>query len=115
MHPYFNQEEQRIWNKTHGIVTESWSPLGNGGIFLTNEKIQQIAKVHEKSVSQIILRWHIQLGAIPIPKAASIKHQCDNLDIFDFELSEEEMKVISKLTIETGRINNQDPKVYEEF
>ncbi|SMC22239.1 Aldo/keto reductase [Clostridium acidisoli DSM 12555] len=115
LHPYFNQEEQRIWHKTHGIVTESWSPLGNGGTFLTNEKIQQIAKTHEKSVSQIILRWHIQLGAIPIPKAASIKHQCDNLDIFDFELSEEEMKVISKLTIENGRINNQDPKVYEEF
>jgi diketogulonate reductase-like aldo/keto reductase len=115
LHPYFNQEEQHRWHMEHGIVTESWSPLGRGNSILENKKIADIAKMHQKSISQVILRWHIQLGAIPIPKASSQKHQRENLDIFDFKLTEEEMDVISGLTSETGRINNQDPRTYEEF
>lgn len=115
LYPYFNQEEQRRWHTKHGIVTESWSPLGRGNSVLENEKIVDIAKAYRKSTSQVILRWHIQSGAIPIPKASSQKHQRDNLDIFDFQLTEEEMSVISRLTTETGRINNQDPRTYEEF
>jgi len=115
LYPYFNQEEQRRWHTEHGIVTESWSPLGRGNSVLKDKKIVDIAKAYRKSTSQVILRWHIQSGAIPIPKASSQKHQRDNLDIFDFQLTEEEMSVISGLTTETGRTYNQDPRTYEEF
>ncbi|AWV31815.1 aldo/keto reductase [Paenibacillus odorifer] len=115
LHPHFNQEEQRSWNKEHGVVIESWSPLGRASSVLENEKIAEIGKVHNKSISQVILRWHIQLGAIPIPKASSLEHQRDNLNIFDFELSEAEMTIISGLTSPTGRIADQDPASYEEF
>lgn len=115
LHPYFNQKEQRTCNKEHGILTESWSPLGRGNSMLQDEKIARIAETHKKSISQVILRWHIQLGAIPLPKASSKEHQLDNLNIFDFELSEDEMKIISGLSREDGRTTNQDPRVYEEF
>lgn len=115
LHPYFNQETSRQWHKEHGILTESWSPLGRGFEILSNESISKIANNYQKSVSQVILRWHIQLGALPIPKASSLKHQIENLNIFDFNLSEDEMTIISQLTKENGRLRNQDPSIYEEF
>lgn len=115
LYPYFNQEEQRLWHTENGIATESWSPLGRANDILISDIIGQIAKVHNKTVSQVILRWHVQLGAIPIPKAASQQHQLENLDIFDFELSVGEIGAISALTSADGRTNNQDPKTYEEL
>ncbi len=115
LHPYFNQEEQRLWDAEQDIATESWSPLGKGSDILQNEKIAEIAKVHGKTASQVVLRWHVQLGAIPIPKAASQQHQAENLDIFDFELSEEEVGAICGLTRASGRVSNQDPNIHEEF
>ena len=115
LHPYFNQEEQRAFNGEHGIITESWSPLGRGNSMLRDDKIAEIAKKHGKSISQVILRWHVQLQAIPIPKASSKEHQFENLNIFDFKLSEDEMKIISGLSREDGRTTNQDPRTYEEF
>lgn len=111
----FNQEHQRAKDAEQGIVTESWSPLGRGHSMLENEEIGKIAATHGKTTTQAILRWHIQLGAIPIPKASSLKHQTENLDIFDFELSPEEMNVISAFSSEDGRIWGQDPKSYEEL
>ena len=115
LHPYFNQEEQRSWNSAHGIATESWSPLGRANSVLSDAKISEIAKAHKKTITQVILRWHIQLGAIPIPKAASQRHQLENIDIFDFSLPEEDMNAICGLTRKNGRTSNQDPDVYEEF
>ncbi len=115
LHPYFNQAEQRVWNEEHGIVTESWSPLGRGNSMLTNKEIDIIANTHGKTISQVILRWHIQLGAVPIPKATSKQHQNENINVFDFELSVEEMEAICRLTREDGRTKNQDPNVYQEF
>ncbi len=115
LHPYFNQEEQRLWHTEHGIAIESWSPLGRGNQLLQEEELVRVGKQHNKTVSQVVLRWHVQLGAIPIPKASSLQHQEENLKIFDFWLSEEEMSLIGRLTQASGRINNQDPGVYEEF
>lgn len=115
LHPYFNQREQREWDAGQGITVESWSPLGRNTDLLGQEILSDIAKAHNKSVSQIVLRWHVQLGAIPIPKASSAGHQRDNLNIFDFALSADEMERINGLTRESGRINDQDPAVYEEF
>ncbi|KAB7671755.1 aldo/keto reductase [Bacillus sp. B1-b2] len=115
LHPYFSQKEQVAYDKENGIITESWSPLGRASNVLQNETIQQIASSHGKTISQVILRWHIQLGALPIPKSSSPQRQLENLQVFDFELTQEQMQRISSLTRPDGRIANQDPAEYEEF
>ena len=115
LHPYFNQEEQRKWDAAHGIVDEAWSPLGRANSVLQNPVIGEIAKAHGKSISQIILRWHVQLGVLPIPKSSDPARQKENLEVFDFVLSEEEMQKICALSRPDGRTANQDPSVYEEF
>ncbi|WHY88535.1 aldo/keto reductase [Neobacillus novalis] len=115
LHPFFNQAPQRKWHEENKIQTESWSPLARASEVLQNDMIQQIAEHHNKSLSQIILRWHYQLGAISIPKSASPARQLENISIFDFSLDDTEMNRISGLTRADGRINNQDPATYEEF
>jgi diketogulonate reductase-like aldo/keto reductase len=115
LHPFFNQAGQRNWHEKNNIKTQSWSPLVRSKEVLQNETIQQIADVHNKSISQVILRWHYQLGAIAIPKSSSPNRQLENISIFDFSLDEAEMSLISGLTRSDGRINNQDPATYEEF
>ncbi|MEH7304082.1 aldo/keto reductase [Neobacillus drentensis] len=115
LHPYFNQADQRNWHEEHEIKIESWSPLARSNDILHNATLQMIASQHNKSISQVILRWHYQLGAISIPKSASPTRQLENISIFDFSLDETEMSLISGLTRPDGRINNQDPAVYEEF
>jgi diketogulonate reductase-like aldo/keto reductase len=115
LHPYFNQEQQRKWHEEHNITTESWSPFTRGLKDLQVETIQSIAEQHNKTISQVILRWHYQLGAIAIPKSSSPVRQLENISIFDFSLDETEMSMISGLTRPDGRINNQDPAIYEEF
>lgn len=115
LYPYFNQAEQREWNRAHGIQTESWSPLGRANRVLNDPVLGKIAKAHHKSITQIVLRWHIQLGALPIPKAVSEPHQIENLQVFDFSLTDAEMAAINGLTRPDGRTFNQDPDVYEEF
>lgn len=115
LHPYFPQHEQLAWNRAHGIVTQSWSPLGRANHLLKDPVIQRIAERLDKSLVQVILRWHHQLGAIPLPKATSPERQRENLDIFDFELSAQDLQSIAKLASPTGRTHDQDPAVYEEF
>ncbi|MUK87491.1 aldo/keto reductase [Ornithinibacillus sp. L9] len=115
LHPFFNQEQQRNWHDENGIVTESWSPLARANHVLQHETLKDIAARHHKTISQVILRWHYQLGAISIPKSASPQRQRENISIFDFVLDDAEMNKISNLTRPDGRINNQDPAVYEEF
>ncbi len=115
LHPFFNQVEQRKWLKDHDVAIQSWSPLARANEVLQNVTLQTIADAHFKSISQVILRWHYQLGAISIPKSASPERQLENISIFDFTLTEEEMILISGLTRSDGRINNQDPATYEEF
>lgn len=117
LHPYFEQTEQRAANDKHNIITESWSPLGRGrgeGV-LEDAGVQEIADAHGKTPTQVILRWHTQLGAVPIPKAGSLEHQQENLNIFDFELTEEQMSTISAFSKDNKRLWDQDPAEYEEF
>lgn len=117
LHPYFEQAHQRAEDAKHGIVTESWSPLGRGkgdGV-LEDSAVRAIAQAHGKTPTQIVLRWHTQLGAVPIPKAGSREHQQENLDIFDFELNKEQMAVISAFSQGNKRLWDQDPAEYEEF
>ncbi|MDX8044424.1 aldo/keto reductase [Gracilibacillus sp. S3-1-1] len=115
LHPFFNQQEQREWHEEHGVITESWSPLFRGTDLLDHEVILPIAQKHNKSVAQIILRWHYQLGAVSIPRSSSPVRQAENLAIFDFSLDNKDMKAISNLTKPDGRIQNQDPAEYQEF
>lgn len=115
LHPYFNQEKQRTWHEENNVKTESWSPLGRANDLLQHETIRKVADQHHKTVSQIILRWHYQLGALPIPKSSSPSRQLENISIFDFSLNETEMSIIKKLTRTDGRLKDQDPATYEEF
>nr|WP_313014785.1 aldo/keto reductase [Brucella intermedia] len=115
LHPYFPQAEQLAFDKAHGIVTESWSPLGRARHILQNPVIEAIANRHSRGAGQVILRWHHQLGALPIPKSASPERQVENLSIFDFELSDDDMSSIATLARSDGRIADQDPARYEEF
>lgn len=115
LHPFFPQHEQLAWNKAHGIVTQSWSPLGRANHLLKAPSLQGIAERLGKSIPQVILRWHYQLGTIALPKASSEERQRENLSLFDFALSADDLAVIARLASPTGRINDQDPAVYEEF
>ncbi|MCM3761966.1 aldo/keto reductase [Alkalihalobacillus oceani] len=115
LHPFFNQAEQRAWHESNQIKTQSWSPLARANQLFQNKTLQQLADNYHKSVSQIVLRWHYQLGAISIPKSASPERQVENISIFDFSLDEADMKAISELTRPDGRLKNQDPAIYEEF
>lgn len=115
LHPYFSQAPQRTYDADHHIATEAWSPLGRASSVLQDPTIKKIADAHKKSVGQTILRWETQLGIMPIPKSRSTIRQRENLHIFDFELTPEEMKMITSLDRPDGRVKNQDPAVYEEF
>ncbi|WHY02652.1 aldo/keto reductase [Neobacillus sp. DY30] len=115
LHPFFNQAEQRKYHEEKNIATESWSPFTRGFKDLEIDTLQTIAAHHNKTIAQIVLRWHYQLGAISIPKSASPVRQLENISIFDFSLDEAEMAMISALSRPDGRIANQDPAVYEEF
>ncbi|MCT4778137.1 MULTISPECIES: aldo/keto reductase [Exiguobacterium] len=115
MHPYFSQVEQRQADKERGIVTEAWSPLSRARTVTHDETIAELARQKGKTVSQVILRWHVQLGVIPLPRSSSELHQKENLDVFNFELTEDEMETLNALTKPDGRIDNQDPREYEEY
>lgn len=115
LHPYFPQHEQLAWDKAHGIVTQAWSPIGRGNDLAKNPVLQQIADRVGRSVVQVILRWHHQLGAVPLPKASSVQRQHENLALFDFELSPADMATIATLAKPDGRLADQNPAEYEEF
>jgi diketogulonate reductase-like aldo/keto reductase len=115
LHPYFSQVEQRQADKERGIITEAWSPLSRARTVTHDETIAELARQKGKTVSQVILRWHVQLGVIPLPRSSSELHQKENLDVFNFELTEDEMETLNALTKPNGRIDNQDPREYEEY
>lgn len=96
--PYATRSASRAYHEAHGIVTESWSPLGASSAELRNDPvIGRIAAEHGRSPSQVVLRWHLQLGLVTIPRSSNPGRLAENLDIFDFELSDEEMGRISAL------------------
>ncbi|MGN7409450.1 aldo/keto reductase [Sporosarcina sp. SAFN-010] len=116
-HPYFNNNELVEYNKSRGILTEAWSPLGREiNDVLTNDTIVAIAEKYNREPAQIIIRWNLQNGVLPIVKSSSYKHQKANLDVFGFELSDEDIQTIDSLDKgEAGRVEGQHPNEYEEF
>ena len=115
LHPYFPQQEMRAVNSELGILTESWSPLGKRQAPFTEPPVVAAAEAHGVTPGQVILRWQVQLGCIPIPKSATPERQRTNLDVFGFELTEEEVAAISGLGREDGRLFDGDPDVHEEM
>lgn len=99
-HPYYPQNELKKRLESYGTVIESWYPLGHGDKTLIEEPIfTELGKKYGKSNVQIILRWHIQEGNIVFPKTTNLQHMKENFDIFDFELSDEDMNQIKSLDI----------------
>jgi 2,5-diketo-D-gluconate reductase A len=110
LHPGFPQTELRTFDAEHGIVTESWSPLGRGHGLLDRPDVRSIADTHGKTAAQVVLRWHLQLGCVVIPKSANADRIRENVDIWDFELSEADMAVLSAID-QPGRIG-PDPDTF---
>jgi 2,5-diketo-D-gluconate reductase A len=109
LHPLFQQAELRSWHAEHGIATEAWSPLAQGAV-LSGETISSVADRHGRTPAQAILRWHLQLGNVVIPKSVTPERIRENAEVFDFELSDEEMAAIAAL--DTGNRGGPDPATF---
>lgn len=110
LHPDFQQSELRAFHERHGIVTESWSPLGRGAA-LSSPQIGAIARKHGKTPAQIVLRWHVDSGLMVIPKSVTLNRIRENLQLFDFALDEEDLAAIAGLDRPDGRIG-PDPTTF---
>ena len=123
LHPYFIQRDLRSLNARHGITTQAWSPIGgtvkrSGAADparaldpLAEPKVRRIAEKHRKTPAQVILRWHIQNGVSVIPKSSKPERITENIDVFDFELSAEDLDDISSL--DTGKRSGADPETMD--
>ena len=111
LHPEFPQEQLREFHAAHGILTESWGPLGQGKGLLENPHILDVARRKARTPGQVVLRWHIQLGNVVIPKSVNPDRIRENIDIFDFELDESDMQAIEE--VRTGRRLGADPNHFD--
>jgi 2,5-diketo-D-gluconate reductase A len=109
LHPYFQQDGLRHEHERLDIVTEAWSPLGRG-LELADKTIVELAGAHSKTPAQTIIRWHVQLGNVVIPKSTTPERIAENFDVFDFELTDAEMDAIRGL--DAGRRIGPDPDTF---
>jgi 2,5-diketo-D-gluconate reductase A len=109
LHPYLQQEPLRRLHEELGIVTEAWSPLAQGEV-LDDSTITSIADDHGKTPGQVVIRWHIQLGNVVFPKSVTPERIQENFDVFDFELSDDQMQALSGL--EKGERIGPDPDTF---
>jgi diketogulonate reductase-like aldo/keto reductase len=107
LHPFFSQSEMRATNSASGLLTEAWSPLGQGKGLLDAPVLAELGAKHGKSAAQVVLRWHLQLGNVVIPKSVTPSRIRENFDVFDFELTAEDMDLVGSLD-NGGRIGG-DP------
>jgi diketogulonate reductase-like aldo/keto reductase len=110
LHPYFQQAELRSYHANHGIATEAWSPLGQGQDLLGDPTIVAIAERLERTPAQVVLRWHVQLGNIVIPKSVTPALIATNIDVFDFSLTDEDLSTLSGL--QRGKRLGPDPDTF---
>ncbi|MBM6590920.1 aldo/keto reductase [Brevibacterium sp. RIT 803] len=113
LHPYFPQTELISFHKSIGVQTESWSPLYRDQGLFDEAPIAEAAQAHGVEPAQVVLRWHLEVGSLPIPKSANPDRQRLNADIFGFSLTAAEVAAISGL--ERGRMKNRDPLTHEEM
>ncbi|MFT4042930.1 MAG: aldo/keto reductase [Gordonia sp. (in: high G+C Gram-positive bacteria)] len=109
VHPYLSQNELRAFNSDHGIVTEAWAPIAQGGV-LDDPALIEIAAKNGRSVAQVVLRWHIQRGDVIFPKSVTRSRVEENFAIFDFELSPEDTAAIDALNTDARR--GPDPDTF---
>ena len=109
LHPRFQQAELRAWHADHDIATEAWSPLAQGDL-LEDGTIETVAAHHDRSPAQVILRWHLQIGNVVIPKSSSPERIRENFELFDFELSEDDMAALERL--DAGERIGPDPSTF---
>ncbi|HEX3318232.1 MAG TPA: aldo/keto reductase [Solirubrobacteraceae bacterium] len=110
LHPYHAQRELRAYDREHGIATEAWSPIGQGGEVLEDPVIERIASPHDKSPAQIIIRWHLQIGNVVIPKSETPERIRANFEVFDFTLTDDEVGQIDRL--DRGERLGPDPDTF---
>lgn len=110
LHPRLQQSDLRRYHQQHGILTEAWSPLAQGGELLSDPTIEEIALTVGRSAAQVVLRWHAQLGNVVIPKSVTPSRIEENFRIFDFELSDGQMQEIAHLDV--GERTGPDPATF---
>ena len=110
LHPQFPQQELRAFHAEHGIVTESWGPLGQGKGLLENRHVIEVAERRSRTPAQVVLRWHLQLGNVVIPKSVTPSRIKENFDVFDFELDQDDLASIAQ--VDTGNRLGADPRVF---
>ncbi|GAA3881722.1 aldo/keto reductase [Streptomyces lacrimifluminis] len=111
LHPHLQQHESRDYHAEHGIATEAWSPLGSGKGLLEVPAVVAIARKHGRTPAQVVLRWHLQLGNVVIPKSVTPSRIKENIEVFDFSLDPEDLAAISALN--EGRRLGPDPATFE--
>ncbi|KQU68704.1 aldo/keto reductase [Phycicoccus sp. Root101] len=115
LHPYFPQEQMRSVHAELGILTQAWSPMGKRNAPFAEPAVADAATAHGVTPGQVILRWHLQLGSMPLPKSATPERQRDNLDVFGFELTDDQVAAITALGRPDGRLFGGDPDTHEEM
>jgi diketogulonate reductase-like aldo/keto reductase len=111
LHPQFPQAELRAFHAEHGILTESWGPIGQGKGLLENEHVAKVARRKDRTPAQVVLRWHLQLGLVVIPKSVTPSRIAENFAVFDFELDDDDLAEIA--AVETGERLGPDPKTFD--
>jgi 2,5-diketo-D-gluconate reductase A len=115
LHPAFPQAGLRVAHAELGVLTEAWSPLGKRAAPYDEPAVAGPAERAGVTPAQVILRWHVEVGSLPIPKSATVSRQADNLDVFGFSLTSDEVAAISALGRPDGRLFGGDPDVHEEM
>ena len=115
LHPYFPQARMRAVNEGLGVRTQAWSPMGKRQAPFDEPPVADAAAAHGVTPGQVILRWHVQLGSMPLPKSATPQRQRENLDVHGFELSAEQLDAITALGRPDGRLFGGDPDTHEEM
>ncbi|MBA0052208.1 aldo/keto reductase [Streptomyces sp. AJS327] len=108
LHPHLQQSIPRAFHADHGIVTEAWSPLGQGGDLLREPVLGEIARKHGKTPAQVVLRWHLQIGNVVIPKSVTPARIAENIDVLDVELDDSDLAAIAGLNTDTRLGPNPD-------
>ncbi|RHW26981.1 aldo/keto reductase [Nocardioides immobilis] len=115
LHPAFPQPEMRAAQAELGVLTEAWSPLGKRAAPYGEPPVVAAASRLGVTPAQVILRWHVELGSLPIPKSSSAIRQAQNLDVFEFSLTPDEVAAITALGQTDGRLFGGDPDLHEEM
>jgi diketogulonate reductase-like aldo/keto reductase len=110
LHPYLQQAELRAFHSKHEIATEAWSPLAKGGNLLSEPTIVTLAEKHGRTPAQVVLRWHLQLGNVVIPKSVTPSRIRENIDVFSFALTDDEVASLS--TLDRGERTGPDPDTF---